>query len=628
MIRGWPRVRRAAGAAPSTTFDASTGVLPVGATFSRASGATRVDHRGYLEEVAADAPRYTYDPALTYNLVPNPWGDGAAAGSPGTPPAGWSWNSGSVSGFSIAQAVAVRSGVAGISGAINYTPTGTGPRELLTLGTGSTYAAVTGETVTFSAYTGFLAGSPDGNVRLSIQECNAAGANLAGAQTTVAIPTSLISDVRAQRVAVTRTLTNASCAFVRISWQYDIVSGVLLNFTLGAEFPVLNLGATPLTDAVPLATLAARRGTTPQYGLLGLLVERIPATNLYPNARQEGAVAGTPGTPPTNSAAGTTTGSGLTRTISLGVEDGIPWVGQRFAGTASAPVTVRVTTSPAPLIAAVTGETISHTVYADISGPTLPAATPALVLLGLNPSPTESATVALVAGPSFSARRIPLVYTLAAATTTTITTYVGVAVASGETVDFTIRTGYPQIEKSLYPSSLVLPPVAAPAASNRAADLLDFDPTLIDLDKSSLSMRFRSERGGVGVAVSGSERILTVPDGTGANYVQVETNSGESVVRALSRRASVSTLVQSSTAGSGVFQSFAAAWGAGSIDATFSGAVVSSAASSPIGPATAIQIGGNGSGFTPSNNTIRFLRIWKGKRLTQARVRQESRRFS
>lgn len=69
---------------PSFTLDATTGALPASATFTRASGATIVNSRGYIEEVAVNAPRFTYDPALVYNGYIDPWFDLCTVGL--TPP--------------------------------------------------------------------------------------------------------------------------------------------------------------------------------------------------------------------------------------------------------------------------------------------------------------------------------------------------------------------------------------------------------------------------------------------------------------------------------------------------------------------------------------------------------------
>jgi hypothetical protein len=166
---------------------------------------------------------------------------------------------------------------------------------------------------------------------------------------------------------------------------------------------------------------------------------------------------------------------------------------------------------------------------------------------------------------------------------------------------------------------------------NRAADLPDLNPALLDLNRSSLAMRFRIERGGINVPVpAGPNQCVFGAQDAGANVnaLRILTFGGLVETSLISRRASVTTGIATNPNGSGSFQSAAAAWADNSATGAFNGAAPSTAASSPIGPATAVQIGAAGDGFSQGNLTLQYLRIWRGRRLSAAQVQAQSARIT
>jgi hypothetical protein len=101
-----------------------------------------------------------------------------------------------------------------------------------------------------------------------------------------------------------------------------------------------------------------------RYGASALQIERA-ATGLIRNNQFTGAVAGSPGTLPNNW--GQTNGNGLTRTISLGTESGIPYIGLAYVGTPSDANGLQISQESTTQVDALNGETFTHSQYLSIT---------------------------------------------------------------------------------------------------------------------------------------------------------------------------------------------------------------------------------------------------------------------
>jgi hypothetical protein len=88
----------------------------------------------------------------------------------------------------------------------------------------------------------------------------------------------------------------------------------------------------------------------------GLLIEE-QRTNSIRNSTMQGAVAGTPGTLPTNWAVGFPGLTGISlASVAVGVDWGLPYVDLRFAGTATSSGAIQISMEAASAIAAVVGQ--------------------------------------------------------------------------------------------------------------------------------------------------------------------------------------------------------------------------------------------------------------------------------
>lgn len=247
--------------------DATTGQNLV--TFTRASSGTYVGSDGVLQTAANDVPRFDHNPTTGESLgllveeqrtnsIRNNTMVGAVAGTPGTAPTNWTLY-GSTNGLT-QQIVGAgtESGIAYID--IRYSGTASGSASgtaLVRYEASTQIAAASGQTWAASEYVSLAAGSLANVTALqsSIIERNGAGSFLTSGSTTI-VPTS--SRLIEQRSTVTRTLNNASTAFVTSQLLVSFSAGAVLDFTLRIGLPQLEQGAFA-TSVIPTTTTALTR---------------------------------------------------------------------------------------------------------------------------------------------------------------------------------------------------------------------------------------------------------------------------------------------------------------------------------------------------------------------------------
>jgi len=200
---------------------------------------------------------------------------------------------------------------------------------------------------------------------------------------------------------------------------------------------------------------------------LGLLIEQ-EATNFIRNNSMQGAVAGTPGTRPTNWPSISL--AGLTQTVvGVGTELGVNYIDLRFNGTASGG-TLQIPLEATTQIAAVQGQSWRNSAFLKlVSGSFNGIASSRLRL-----SECNAAGVVLTNGdfiisnPTATLTRFSQPYTTVNPTTAFVRPAVMFVATIGAAIDFTIRIGWPQLERD----SVTSPIRTTTTAVTREADVI------------------------------------------------------------------------------------------------------------------------------------------------------------
>lgn len=208
--------------------------------------------------------------------------------------------------------------------------------------------------------------------------------------------------------------------------------------------------------------------------VLGLLTEPT-RTNGIRNPRCEGAVNGTPGTPPTNWSV--TVENGIARTIvGTGTESGIPYVDIQFQGTATAVANLSVVFEGPQVIAAASGQTWTASAFVRLVAGALgsPLQASQWIIQEYNSGGANLAQQASIfatpTGAGLATQRRTFTATLGNALTAFTGFLYYTQYNTGAVVNFTLRFGLPVMEQGSFATSPILPPAGSPAASTRAAD--------------------------------------------------------------------------------------------------------------------------------------------------------------
>ena len=209
--------------------------------------------------------------------------------------------------------------------------------------------------------------------------------------------------------------------------------------------------------------------TTGNYESLGLLIEGA-STNYIRNNTTAGAVAGTPGTLPTNWGTFFPI-SGVTRTVvGTGTENGIDYLDLRLAGTPSAAGSYFLQFDNNTSAVASIGQTWTTSVFLKLASGSLAGINAVLV----STSNRNSLGDVIAAGSTSvtvtsNLRRFSNTFTNPGANTAYEIGLIELQL-SGAAIDITLRIGLPQLEQAEFPSSVIR---TSSGAASRSADIVN-----------------------------------------------------------------------------------------------------------------------------------------------------------
>jgi hypothetical protein len=364
------------------------------------------------------------------------------------------------------------------------------------------------------------------------------------------------------------------------------------------------------------STLAAR----------GFLIEA-GATNGIRNPRCEGAAAGSPGTMPTNWTGAAPTE--ITRTVvGTGTEDGIPYVDIRYAGTVTAARDISLMFEASNSIAASAAQLWTGSIFARLVGGSF-ANMGAAGVQQFN-AQAYTAAVAFISNfgqqagfaPTSAALRTQRY--LASGTTPANTAFVTLNIfmrtATTGAVDFTLRLGASQLEQNAFATSLILPPVASPAATARgidSGDILSLPTIGFSATQGYLKVRAMFE----GVGSSNTRRVLGFNDGTTNNEIAiVMADGGSDLIRFLATSGGVSQADISTTvaAAANTLYTIVVTWGPNGFKASCNG-TGGTPATGTIPTVTRLSFGKDGAGANSQNGWQQSVEYGPVE-LTQAQI--------
>jgi len=250
-------------------------------------------------------------------------------------------------------------------------------------------------------------------------------------------------------------------------------------------------------------------------------------TNSIRNSTMVGAVAGSPGTLPTNWAINNL--FGLTQTIgTIGTESGLSYIDFRFNGTANASGNLEIRSEAPTQIAALNSQVWTNSTYVKLVANPSPANSVGLGIYERNSVGTALAFGQETITPTTSLARFTFTRTLVGgATVAFVQPLINFNLTSGQAYDFTIRIAAPQMELGSYATTFI---PTTTAAVTRLADACSLTgaSSIIGQTEGTLFAEINVSK----LLGSVSRYIFHISDGTTNNRIYFAfSGSGTDVLR-------------------------------------------------------------------------------------------------
>jgi len=577
-------------------------------TFSRASSATYVDSTGTLRTAATNLLVRSEEFQTTWSNIGSSENVNVATSPNNTLTADALVDTTVNEQHNIAQSVTGLTGNTAYTfscffkkGSKDFAALVFGPNASWGTGSGATaYINLTNGTLTTSSGltgTPVIEAFPNGWYRLS------------ATATTVASPGTVSVRVAASLTGTTQTYTGNADEAIYI-W--------------GAQLEV----GTSVTSYIPTTSTtsnAPRFDHNPTTGeSLGLLVEE-QRTNDIRNNTMQGAVAGTPGTLPTNWTGSTTTAGVSREIIGTGTESGIAYVDIKASGTTTGLLFFVIRAETATSIPAANLQTWAHSSYVKLVAGSLANAT---IKFGLQGNDNTGTAIAfppnLIIAPttgSLISQRATNVGVFNTVGIAHVQPYIQIEAASGVAIDITLRIGLPQLEQGAFATSVI--PTSTTAVT-RSADVASITGTNFSSwyrqDEGTMfaNARVNATYGGV----NSFPRILAINDESNNNTI-------ENYYRVLSPYTDAGYLVNASgvvqaqvdTNDARNGQSSAIGYAANNFALVIGGTIANLDTSGTVPTVTELRIGNRADGNNALNGTIRRLTYWPA-RLSDANLQR------
>ncbi len=264
------------------------------------------------------------------------------------------------------------------------------------------------------------------------------------------------------RVIVNFTTTSTGPGFVIYSNSLSVATWLVW----GAQLNIANMegGVTSsLTTYYPTTTAAYY---APRFDYnpstlqpLGLLIEE-QRTNSIRNNTMQGAVAGSPGTAPTN---WTSPGSGVGLTqeiVGVGTENGITYLDIKVSGTPSISAAFDITPEPTNQVVAANGQTWTHSCYVKLQAGAVTNAVVSIFVFGRTSAGgfiggQSNETIFTPTSAALSGQRQTVTFTMSDATVAYAQPRIRITYTSGNAIDITLRIGLPQLELGAFATSVI-----------------------------------------------------------------------------------------------------------------------------------------------------------------------------
>jgi hypothetical protein len=339
----------------------------------------------------------------------------------------------------------------------------------------------------------------------------------------------------------------------------------------------------------------------------GLLIEE-QRTNGIRNNTMQGAVAGTPGTPPTNWAVSAAAGL-TTDVVGTGTANGITWIDLRISGTTNATSYVLRTAGTGDT-AASAGQVWTSSTWAAIAA----GSTTNITSINLQVRDNIAASSQAMSLTSALTRYFHTA-TLSVGTTGVATTF-SITFSSGAAIDITLRIGLPQLELGAFATSVI---PTTTTALTRNADVASMTGTNFSSWYNASEGTLYVEAQLQGVEGLAPAALVSIDDVTTNNRIILRRSlvAGTANFRFVSSAGSIdANLLSGSNTG---LNKMIAAFKAGDQQSANNGTLftgITPVASLPIVTRLAI---GDGTGSTPASGTIRRIAYYP-TRLSNAQL--------